>query len=138
MSAARPLMKERSFRMSLFQPNVRRAPRPRNAEESALSRDRIVATALKLIDAQGLEAFSSEETLHIDIELMKPGDRIFKLELFCPSGYGTVRASCLARAAFRRTLITLGIIRGRAAASSYPPASQKTITCNAHNESSNH
>ena len=58
MSAARPLMKERSFRMSLFQPNVRRAPRPRNAEESALSRDRIVATALKLIDAQGLEAFS--------------------------------------------------------------------------------
>jgi len=44
--------------MSLFQAAARRAPRPRNAEESALSRDRIVTTALTLIDQQGLEAFS--------------------------------------------------------------------------------
>ena len=35
-----------------------------------------------------------EETLTIEIELMKPGNRVFKLELFCPSGYGTVRTSC--------------------------------------------
>lgn len=44
--------------MSLFQAQARRAPRARNADERALSRDRIVATALTLIDEQGLEAFS--------------------------------------------------------------------------------
>jgi len=45
--------------MPVFQGKGRRgAARTRNADDSALSRDRIVATALKLIDEQGLEAFS--------------------------------------------------------------------------------
>ncbi|MGX1307806.1 TetR/AcrR family tetracycline transcriptional repressor [Amorphus suaedae] len=45
--------------MSVFQGKGRRgAARTRGVDDSALSRDRIVDTALKLIDAQGLEAFS--------------------------------------------------------------------------------